>query len=308
MIIVKGANRAHPSEEWIELALGEEDQYGQPFELITLRWNNSRHHKMTDYVKTRGFEDTIISSNRRGEISIRYRPNGSIMWYRPNNKVARWIGKLAKTAKNMRLLAKMYRDKLWRIQDPYVDAQVRAMSEKLWESMPKDQKNYNEQRIEMMHTNHLEKELKAPGSIVSPEIEKEDLREEKREQFKARKELERREKEIARKEQRLTSLEAEEIRKGKEPVQFHEGYLSGMKIYELRKLAKKHKIHLPATAKKVDLVKAILARQDAPQAMLEEDESIVPDAFENVVPDNPELPEDPGLVAAMSEQTESVVD
>lgn len=308
MIIVKGATRAHPSEEWIELALGEEDQYGQPFEIVELRWNNSPHHKMADYAKTRGFEDTIISSSRRGEISINYRSNGSIMWYRPNSRVARWVGKLAKTAKNMRLLAKMYRDRLWRISDPYVEAQVRAMSEKMWESMPDDQRKFNEARIRQMHTDHLEGDLKAPDSIVSPDVEKEDIREEKREQFRARMDLERREKEIARKEQRLTKLEAEEIRKGKEPVQYHEGYLSGMKIYELRKIARKWNITIPTTAKKPDIVKAILSKQDIPVTNVVNDDSIVKPSLDLNVERNTELPEDRGLVAATNEIKESVVD
>ena len=293
MIIVIGASRAHPSQEWVQLALGEEDQYGNQFELVELRWNNNRLHLMADYAKTRGFEDAVITAGSGGGLTIKYRRPGSAMWYRPNPIINRFVSQVAKTPHNIKVLATHYRDKLWRIASEHIDKEVRALSDKLWAEMSSEEQLFNEKRIEAMYTHSLEKGLDGANFSRSPESEKQDMREEKRLLFQKEKELREMEARIAKQQKRLTDEQIKTIEEGKQPIQYHEKYLMGMKFSDLRKAARKLGIQMQQTTKKTEVVEMILAKQDG----------VV------LGNKNPELEQDPGLTAlerVLSEKKETV--
>jgi hypothetical protein len=240
MIIVKNASLAHPSEQWIALSLGETDPYGNPFTIIELRYNKSRLRAQTDYSKTKGdIEDTIITANTRdGGVEIRYRQNGSIMWEQKDN-IGPYTGKLARTPRNVAFLAEHYGDRLWQIRAPIsVENEVKALWQKMRDGMTEDQREADDKRIAQLHTHYM---AKPDEPMDAPVPDKTVDMEEKRNQYLKQQELENRELEIAERERKLGIAEAAKIKAGAVLTRYTEKHLRGLKIYELRKLARETK-------------------------------------------------------------------
>jgi hypothetical protein len=260
MIAVLKATKQHPSSEWIEMAKGETDQYGNPFEIIELRWTGGPNHLNTQDAKTRGFEDTILAPGPGGTIKISYRP-GSVTWTRSMNGRGPYTGLLARTPMNMQKLASCYRDRLWRITSPAVDAEVKALSDLIWEGMNPEMKEFNEKRITAMHTGTFEGNLQAP-SAVPAEVDARDLLDQKKALAKREQELKDREERLRQGEEKLLGHKVARISDGAAPVRYTREYLVGLGWTDLRSLSKTLAVRYPHGTKSAELVELILAKQE----------------------------------------------
>ena len=264
MIIVKlKVNRQLTADYWKQLAIGTEDDYGNPFRIIKLRWNNNKLHKNTDYAKTRGFEDAILSKDQRtGDIKVSYRRNGSITWQRPAGGVGPYIGEVAVTPYNLEKLASMYGDKLFSIIDQDIDAIVRAKYEQKVKGMSEHTLQFNKNRVRGMHTMAVEKDSNIQNLGEIPlEVEKVNIQEQNRALMQKKQEQDLREAALKDKEQQLNERVADLVGEGIDPVTYSEEYLKGLKYLELLKVAKEQGIKKEPTDKATDLITKILAKQ-----------------------------------------------
>jgi hypothetical protein len=260
MIIVKNATRAYNSDYWKKNATGELDVYGNPFQLIELRWNSNPLHQNSDYGKTRGFEDTIITVNpRTRNLAISYRKPGSVMWMRPGGAGA-FVGEVAKTPYNMKKLASMYADKLWTIRDPVIDQEVRIMYEAMEKAWDEKTREFNIARIKSMHTHHLEA-LPSFGSDPKATA-KEDLSEEKKILFKQRQEMEKMILELKEKEKQIAEKEKKLMVSGVSSTVYGREYLEKLSLADLRKTAKVTGAKFKPINTREELVSIIMNKQD----------------------------------------------
>lgn len=264
MIIVKlKVNRQLTADYWKQLAIGTKDDYGNPFRIIKLRWNNNKLHKNTDYAKTRGFEDAILSKDTRtGDIKVSYRRNGSIVWQRPAGGVGPYIGEVAVTPYNLEKLASMYGDKLFSIIDQDIDAIVRAKYEQKVKGMSEQTLLFNKNRVRGMHTMAVEKDSNIQNLGEVPlEVEKVNIQEQNRVLMQKKQEQDLREAALNDKEQRLNTKVADLVGEGIDPVTYSEEYLKGLKFLELRKVAKEQGIKYENTDKIPDIIVKIVEKQ-----------------------------------------------
>jgi hypothetical protein len=103
---------------------GIQDDEGNVFEVITLVSLRQVAHGSS----TLGFTNTTINARNQGQIVIQNGQQGCgrIAWQR---KFGRMIGQLAKTKSNIDILAKNYYWKMWKIQEPHIDAEVKALAD-----------------------------------------------------------------------------------------------------------------------------------------------------------------------------------
>lgn len=264
MIIVKGASRRNPSDQVISYATGETDEFGNPFEVIELISNVTRYNMHAEYEKTRGFDDAVISYNN-GLIRISYRKKkGSIMWMRPLGNVGPFIGKIPRTPRNMRMLASHYRDGLWRIKNAHIEAEVKKMSDMLWEEMPDEIKKFNEARIkrlQMLKSESVMNQVALP-TAYSNNDDKAYLDQEKVEIARQKIELAQREAEIAKREKLLAKDSVKKIETEGNPSKYSQGYLQTLGLAELRKLGRtEYGLQYNPRHAKQDVIGAILAIQ-----------------------------------------------
>lgn len=301
MIFVRGATRAYPSEVWEKAAIGVEDEFGNPFEVIELMWNTNRLHMMGAYGKTRGFDDAeIIVDNRRPEgVRIKYRQKiGGVTWLRRFGNSGPFIGKVARTPRNMRKLASHFEDHLWTIRDPHIRREVEAASKQLWEKMGTEEREFHEARIAAMNTHHMEKDIKLEDT--STLAAKQAMSLEKQEIQQRRMELDRREADLDKREDNITEQKAQAIREGGASTRYHKPYLMGLKLVELRKLARRDfKIQVAENWKKETIAEKILEAQEVMFQVKEPEPKTPPVAPEE--PDPVPAPEPP------QETEESVV-
>jgi len=281
MIFVRGATKAYPAEVWEKASIGTEDEFGNAFDIIELLWNKSRFHPSAPYAKTRGFDDTEIrvDSTSPTGVKIRYRQKvGGITWLRQFGNAGPFIGKLAKTPRNMRKLATHFKDGLWIIRNPAIKKEVEAMHTQIWDKMTEEEKQFNKDRIRTMHVGALEASYNMPDT--TSDAEKQELEREKVSLQKQRIDLDRREAEINSKGDALIDRKAESIREGKAATQYNEAYLSNLKLSELRKTARKEfKLNVAENWKKETIVEKILEQQDKlystePEEPVELEESV----------------------------------
>jgi len=267
VIIVKGARNkdGRRAADYAKAAVGETDQYGNPFRMIKLRWTKNRLHRNGPYAKTRGFEDTIITVNTgTGEIAVSYRPNGSVMWDRGPLGVGPFFGELGKTAANMTRLAKCYRDGLWTIVDSDIDGEVKAMSDKHWLGMSDEDRAFNEERIRRMHILPAEDLENNTSPIKHGKDRDEDLVKEKTQIVNRREmELQEREAKLAERERTLMSREADIAETG---TPIGTGYtaeaMGHMKMHEVRKIAREtYKMVCQPNMTRADIIDQIIERQ-----------------------------------------------
>jgi len=129
------------TEEMIlDAAVGEiDDTYKKPLELIHLRWTNLK--KVAHYSKTKGFEDTFVDRKAAGGVKVWHRQPGSAMWLK-DRLTGKYGATLAKTEHNMNVLASMYYDKLWTIQEAHIDAEVKKMADAIDRELAKNKVVY----------------------------------------------------------------------------------------------------------------------------------------------------------------------
>jgi hypothetical protein len=254
-------NRTITAEHWKSKAIGTIDEYGNPFRIITLRWNTNPMHKMAEYVKTRGFEDAVIQQDRAtGDIAIRYRDSGCIMWMRPMGGVGAFEGEVAYTPKNMEKLAAMHGDKLWTIKDHDIAAIVEQMYKKRVSMMSADVLKFNQDRIRGMHQMSFERDAKAPE--VALDIDKTIVKEEARLNEIKKIELDKREAKLRAEEKEVLGEVAGLAGEGVNPAGYSKEYLEKQTFYNLRKISKQLGIKYNIEAKKPDLIQGIIEKQD----------------------------------------------
>ncbi len=250
-------------------AIGTIDEYGNPFRLIRLRWNQNPKHKNADYAKTRGFEDAVLSKER-GELKITYRQNGSIMWERKNG-IGSFTGECPQTPTNMRLLASHYGDKLWTI----IDADIKEIVEKMYNERrgieSPEIKKFNDNRIKMLHTNHFDYNAKDTTPPQIPiEVKEIEIAEKNRLNRIEETRLNQRKLALDEKEKIIIERTKEIIDEGAAPVIYQKEYLDTQKIFALRKICKTVGVKWSDTDKKVALVQAIMDKQSGNLAAVEE--------------------------------------
>ena len=148
-------------EEVIALAKGQIDQYGKPFDTITVSCKsgkNSFYGKAPH--RTSGFEDAFIKVNEDGSININYRGTGetnpgTIDFVR--NKLGMLEAIIPKTEHNIKMLAVHEKQGWW----TYKDADVRTMI------MKKYQEILDNRTIEQIE---MDEQMYAPKKV---ELEKE---------------------------------------------------------------------------------------------------------------------------------------
>lgn len=271
MIIVKlSVNKQLTEDYWKNIAQGTTDSYGNPFRIIRLRWMNSKLHKNAEYAKTRGFEDAVLSKNAvTGDIKITYRRNGSIVWLRPPGGVGPYIGEVAETPRNLRLLASHYGDKLWTIVDRDVDAIVHKMYETMRADMSQKQRDFNDKRIAKMHTMSVEES--DSGSVNIPvDAERMSLQEDRRLLMQEKTAQDQRKAALDEKEKLLNKKAVSLVGEGVMPVFYSEEHLKSLKIFDLRKVAKEIGVDYSSGDKSEGLIKKILDRQAGKKAEAQE--------------------------------------
>jgi hypothetical protein len=126
-INIFGVKRNFNEEQIIRACIdnGLTDDEGNLFEIITLVSLRPVAHGSS----TLNFTDTVINAKDQGRITIRngQKGCGRIAWQR---KFGKMIGQLAKTQSNIETLAKSYFWKNWKIQEPHIEAEVKALAEK----------------------------------------------------------------------------------------------------------------------------------------------------------------------------------
>lgn len=261
MIIVKlRVTRQLPASYWKEKALGTLDPYGNPFRIITLKWNRNRLHKNSEYTKTRGFEDAVISQSKEdGDFDIKYRRNGSVMWQKPEGGVGPFFGELPYTPYNISKLVTHYGDGLWTIADADIDRMVRIKYEEMMSKMPDNLKKFNEDRVHAMHVSDIE-----VGKVVKHEVVTDPLTIKEKERTIAVKQtdIEKKAAELERRERALAEREAMLVKAGVEINQYSEQYLNTRSIQALRKTSKELKLAWTQDMTRADLIKIIVDAQN----------------------------------------------
>lgn len=264
MIILKKLkiNRELTSEFWKKKAQGTKDQYGNPFRIITLHWLFTRMRPNTEYSKTRGFEDAVISKNEStGGFKITYRANGSVMWLRAPGGVGPFYGELAVTPRNLKRLASMYGDKLWTIVDADIDQVVKALYQKRFAKMSDEEKEFNKKRIAAMNTHRTSTDIKLGDAPVS-QTERELFDEEQRKLEVEKQELAKKKAEVKNQEKAIVENVVKDIEKGVSPVAYTEEYLSKVSFNDRKKILKELGVKVPPSARSADLLTMILAAQE----------------------------------------------
>jgi hypothetical protein len=253
-ICVFGASIEHPSEEICReaIAAGTRDDRGELFEIISLRSLQNVSNNTTVH----GFEDTFLEVEG-SEFRVWHRPEGRIKWIR--GKYGKPKGELAKTPFNCAKLARMYYDRVFKIEDPTIDAEIKAMADKILADMTPEEREQNKYRIEQMYTSQgggplLNHQGKAINQVESDAKEVE-LR-------KREADLNRREAEINAKQRHLSGTVTRKIELGGSVTKHTHIELMEKKVFELRKVARVEFGMQPALdSKKIELVDAILEEQ-----------------------------------------------
>ena len=252
MIKVIGATRAVPSETITDMAQGRIDEYGNPFQVIELSWNRD---KGAPYQKTHGFEDTVIlKSGDRGKLEIKHTLPGTIWW--DKSILGDFVGKIAKTPHNMHMLATHYEDKLWIIRDPLIRSEVEMASKEHWSKMEPEMQAFHKERIRKSNISRFDK-----GDNVMPvnlNRREEGIDQKEADLFKKENLLSDREKRLEMREAEMNNNLKAAIESGVRTTSYSQDYLNGLKVPQLRKLAKEQfTLSFPATAKKIEMIDAI---------------------------------------------------
>ena len=267
MFCVYGASPEHPSIEIIRRAIDEGviDDRGEMLQLIEVQslvntGNNTSTHN---------FEDTILSAED-GEFTVSHRP-GRMMWER--QRYGKPKAMLAKTKKNCESLAAMYYDKTLKILNPVIDAEIKALADKMIERLSPQEKELYFKEVQGKHTKgYAGPEVRSDGAkMMKPEplidnkgktieqigatAEDANLRREK-----AR--LQQWEEDLKKREQGLVDNTVKKIELGGSVTKYNRGELMEQKVFSLRKIARtEFGVECPNDSKKDWLVERILSEQ-----------------------------------------------
>ena len=258
MIIFKGikVNRQLNSDFWKDKARGTIDPYGNPFRIIKLRWNRGEIRPNSEYAKTRGFEDAVISKSSSGDFKIRYRRDGSVTWMRAPGGIGPFIAELPLTPINIKVLTKAHGDKMWTIEDHDIRSVVEKLYAVVVEKMTPEESEFNKKRIEAMNTRNLSVN---PNSFERPTgSEKDSVEEERRQNEIRRQELDKREAELANREKQMTKSQVEDAGKDVSPINYSEEYVRNSDYNQRRAIAKELGVMFDRKTKSEELYRRIL--------------------------------------------------
>jgi hypothetical protein len=92
--------------------------------------------KNAHQAKTKGFEDTFITRQHGGGLTIEYRQPGNAEWIR-DMLTGRFSAQVARTPHNMKVLAHNYYDGLWAVRQPHIRSEVEKMANAIDEEAKK---------------------------------------------------------------------------------------------------------------------------------------------------------------------------
>jgi vacuolar-type H+-ATPase subunit E/Vma4 len=252
---------------WKEKAKGVRDVYGKPFRIIKLRWLWSRTNLCTNYQKTAGFDDAILTKDSNsGGIKVLYRP-GALMWLRPAGGIGDFESDCPLTEKNLRALAKAYPNKRWYIVDDDIRAKVKAMWENTWNKMTPAEQERNTKLYRSMHTAAVEMGEQGSGDAAQIAMDRAEIEEQRRE-------LEAREQGLTQREAAVETVVTEAVEKevgdilaGVETTQpeYTREYLETLKLPRLRSIAKELNAGALPTDTTVSIIDKILANLKEPE-------------------------------------------
>ena len=132
---VFGASLDYTSDMIVKDCLdgGLEDVNGDLFQLITI----VSLRPVQEGGTTHNFEDTFIHADQK-PIRIQHRTPGRIKWV--EQRVGLPKAQLARTRTNILALANMYYEKQWKILDPVVDAECKAIADEMISRLPRSTK------------------------------------------------------------------------------------------------------------------------------------------------------------------------
>jgi hypothetical protein len=267
MFCVYGASIEHPSTEIIKRAIDEGviDDRGERLELIEVQ----SLVNLGNGTSSHNFEDTIITAEE-GDFVVSHRP-GRMMWERQRYGKPKAV--LAKTKKNCESLAAMFYDKSFKILNPVIESEIKAIADKMIESLSPAEKEMYLKQVQGKHTKGY-----AGGAVRSDGakmMEPEPLIDQKGKTIdqlastaedvnlnreKAR--LQKWEEDLKQRESGLMEKTTKKISLGGTVSKHTQVSLSEQKVFSLRKIARtEFGIQCPETSKKDWLVEKILAAQ-----------------------------------------------
>lgn len=299
-IRVKNPNRKYTSEMIISACLGTEDQYGNPFELITLDWNSKLRN--AHQAKTKGFEDTFITRKPEGGLLIEYRFPGNAEWIK-DGLTGGYHAQVARTPENIKVLAANFYDNLWVIRERHVREEVEVLAKAIDEAAKKviipvkrtSPKKITNELTGEVHTQMVEERVgeetlydfykrnreahfKAPGSVATHGLEHNTLdadlaliQSQKVQLFKMQKEVDAKMKDIMDRTNHLNARQKKTVEGGVLLTQYDRAYLENLKPFQkLRGLAKEMGIEVTLKMKKEEIIQAIIDKQNSVKAEPEE--------------------------------------
>lgn len=276
MFLVYGATPDHPQDEMIQRAIDEgiEDDRGELLQVIELQSlvqsaNNDSTH---------GFEDTIITVEGSG-FFVSHRTPGRIQW--EQQRFGKPKAKLAKTKKNMEGLCAMYYDRTFKILNATVDAEVRAMADKMIADLPEDKR---EEYLRIVNGKHLSGymggKVRSDGKKIAelePLADNKGKSAEKIQTLADNADIRKREAALQKEREQFerekathVSSIAEKIALGGSVTKYTHVGLMAEKVFTLRKIARtEFGVQSEQTAKKDWLVDRILKEQDLKNQLAE---------------------------------------
>lgn len=262
-IIVLNPSKKFTTEMLIDAAIGQTDERGNPFQLITLDWNPDL--KNAHLAKSRGFEDALIERQSRG-LKIVYRRPGCAVWML-NELTMTYSAKIPYTKHNMAVLGSHFGDGLWNIRELTWRNQAGVIYEGIRKAMNPRQREEDNKRQKGHHISMYEKVEDMPDlRDFASKPENSHLM-----NLQERAELVKLQKEVAAKAQKLKEQQewmeakiADLQRRGVVLNNHSEESLEAMGIAEVRNAAKEAGIKWKPRMGKDELIAAIMKQQYNP--------------------------------------------
>jgi hypothetical protein len=250
-------------EYWLVQAKGVRDSYGNPFRVVTLRWNWSSINKIAPNVKTGGFEDAIISRSRTtGGLSIRYRYPGSVVWRRPIGGVGDFMAECPITPKNMKVLASCIPNEKWFIVDDDIRSIAEKMYEKKVEVMDENTKKFNKEWFTLMKSLPNNQNLNGGNVFEDTKAKVKTIEDKNLELARKEQELSLKSAALDIKEQELINAKVVAVSEGKDIIIYQDDALKGMKRQQLMHICKQIGVSDNVLDKKIpELIQLITEKQ-----------------------------------------------
>lgn len=256
-IIVINPTRRHKTDDLIQASIGMEDARGNPFQIVTLDWNQKRPNAHN--AKTRGFEDALITRLERG-LKIEYRLPGCAVWLL-NDLTMTFHAKIPYTKHNMAILGSHFGDGLWTVRERMFRDQAKIIYDGIRDAMTPEQRAEDDKRVKGMHTSMFDKPEDAPDLrdfSGGGEQDKTQVLAERSELIKLQAKLDAQLDQIKSEREWIEGKVADLQRRGIMLSTHSEESLGKMHIAEIRTLAKKSGIKWKSSDKKDELIAKIL--------------------------------------------------